>query len=152
MGFGEVFDYMAGKADWLAFGLPTEGKEADRLRAGNVAIRDVPTCAVSDRMDDVRTIVSATDWNSCVVVGERGVVLGRVHSDDLRNGDGEQRAEAVMELGPSSVRQSECVDELVDRMQEQSVDDILVTNSIGELVGVLRRDDGERRLNEANTS
>lgn len=143
---------MPGIADWLAFGLPTEGKEADRPRAGDVAVRDAPTCALTDRVDDVRAKVNSAGWDSCVVVGENGVVLGRVRADDLQNQRNKQTVEPVMEAGPSTVRQSEYLDALIGRMQDEGVDDIIVTNSIGECVGVLRRTDGERRLSERSDS
>ncbi len=44
LGFGEVYDYAAGKLDWMAAGLPTEGTNAELLRAGDVARNDVSTC------------------------------------------------------------------------------------------------------------
>jgi rhodanese-related sulfurtransferase len=31
LGFTQVYDYVAGKADWLAHGLPTEGEQARSL-------------------------------------------------------------------------------------------------------------------------
>ena len=37
LGFERTFDYMAGKADWIAAGLPTEGRLASEPRAGDVA-------------------------------------------------------------------------------------------------------------------
>ena len=33
LGFSEVYDYVAGKADWLARGLPREGEKAGERRA-----------------------------------------------------------------------------------------------------------------------
>jgi 3-mercaptopyruvate sulfurtransferase SseA len=41
LGFAEVNDYVDGKLDWLAAGLPTEGSNAERPGAGDVA---APTC------------------------------------------------------------------------------------------------------------
>ncbi len=38
LGFTKVFDYVAGKADWSASGLPMEGKLANYCRAGSVAV------------------------------------------------------------------------------------------------------------------
>ena len=40
MGFRDVSDYVDGKVDWMAAGLPTEGTNAQRPRAGTVARRD----------------------------------------------------------------------------------------------------------------
>jgi hypothetical protein len=49
LGFTQVFDYAAGKADWTSTGLPTEGTLADQPRAGDIAQRDVPTCGLANR-------------------------------------------------------------------------------------------------------
>ena len=44
-GFTQVYDYVDGKLDWLAAGLPIEGANAERPRAGDVARADVLTRA-----------------------------------------------------------------------------------------------------------
>jgi hypothetical protein len=54
LGFAEVHDYVDGKLDWLAAGLPTEGANAKLPRAGSVARRDVPTCRLDERLGPVR--------------------------------------------------------------------------------------------------
>ncbi len=41
-GFEEVYDYVLGKADWLAAGLPTDGSGERTPRAVNVVDRFVP--------------------------------------------------------------------------------------------------------------
>jgi hypothetical protein len=45
LGFPEVHDYVAGKADWLAHGRPTEGAQAAVPRAHNLLRTDVVTPA-----------------------------------------------------------------------------------------------------------
>jgi len=147
LGFDQVFDYVAGEADWLAFGLPTEGTNAKVPRAGQVARPDAPTCRLTDRLDDVRGRVRAAGWESCVVVNERGVVLGRIRGEAL-DGDAGQTAEAAMRPGPTTVRSSEPLDALARRMRERKTAEIVVSTSNGVLVGVLRRADAERRLAE----
>ncbi|MDQ3167164.1 MAG: CBS domain-containing protein [Chloroflexota bacterium] len=147
LGFTRVFDYVAGEADWLAFGLPTEGTNAHVPRAGQVARPDAPACHLTDRLGDVRDRTRAAGWDSCVVINERGIVLGRIRGDAL-DGNAEQLADAVMRPGPVTVRPSEPLDGLVRRMRERSTADIVVSTSNGMLVGVLRRADAERRLAE----
>jgi hypothetical protein len=44
LGFREVYDYVPGKAAWLAMALPFEGDSDPETRAGVVARRDTPTC------------------------------------------------------------------------------------------------------------
>ncbi len=70
LGFTKVFDYMAGKADWSASGLPVEGELADYPRAGTVARTDVSTCSLSDRLGDVRDRTLDADQNVCIVVND----------------------------------------------------------------------------------
>src|SRR5712691_6405763 len=53
-GFADVYDYTAGKLDWLAAGLPTEGTNAQHPRAGDIARKEAPTCAPEDRLGEVR--------------------------------------------------------------------------------------------------
>ncbi|MGH2689826.1 MAG: hypothetical protein ACRDKW_13630, partial [Actinomycetota bacterium] len=62
LGFGDVYDYAAGKLDWLAAGLPSEGMNASRPRAGDVARDDVPTCRLDERLGDVRERTRARGW------------------------------------------------------------------------------------------
>jgi hypothetical protein len=60
LGFGAVYDYVAGKADWLAHGLPREGELAAEARALDIAAHDVITCPLDARVDDVRAQVEAS--------------------------------------------------------------------------------------------
>ena len=68
LGFAEVYDYVAGKLDWMAAGLPTEGTNAARPRVGQVARKDVPTCSLEERLGAVRDRVRALGWDVVVVV------------------------------------------------------------------------------------
>jgi CBS domain-containing protein len=147
LGFTRVYRYTPGKDGWLASGLPTEGVDAATPRAGDVADRDTPTCAVHDRLGTVRHRLNAAGAASCIVVNDRRVVLGRVRGESLA-GDAGQTMETVMEAGPTTVRPGEPLDALIARMRQRKVGSIIVSTAEGELVGVLRREDGERRLAE----
>ena len=147
LGFTRVYRYTPGKDGWLAMGLPMEGPDADTPRAGDVVDRDTPTCALQDRLGNVRDRLRAAGKTSCIVVNDQRVVLGRLRGEAL-DGDPEQSAEAVMEAGPTTVRPSASSDALIERMRERRTGSIIVTTANGELVGVLRREDGERRLSE----
>jgi Mg/Co/Ni transporter MgtE len=149
LGFTRVYHYTPGKDGWLTMGLPTEGPEANTPRAGDVADRDTPTCALSDRLGDVRDRLRAMAKTSCIVVNDQRVVLGRIRGEAL-DGDPEQTVEAVMEAGPTTVRPSEPLDALIERMQKRRAGSIVVSTADGVLVGVLRREDGERRLFQRN--
>ena len=149
LGFTRVYRYTPGKDGWLAMGLPTEGPDAATPRASDVADCDAPTCAPHDRLGDVRDRLQAAGEKSCIVVNDQHVVLGRVRGEAL-DGDGERTVDTVMEAGPTTIRPSEPLDALVKRMQQRRTNSIIVSTADGVLVGVLRREDGERRLSDRN--
>jgi hypothetical protein len=106
---------VAGELDWLAAGLPTEGPNADRPRAGDVARRDVSTCRLNEPIGKVRKRVGAAGWNACVVVNDQRVVLGLLRAEQLQRGQNEP-VEQVMRPGPSTVRPHVPIEELTHFM------------------------------------
>ncbi len=143
LGFEKVYDYMPGKADWFASGLPGEGKLANIPTIGEAASRDVPTCGLRDRVGDARDQARKTGWDRCVVVNEGRVVLGLLREEELSS-DPESAVEAVMRNGPTTFRPHEPVGKLAERMSKRGASSILVTTSDGKLVGLLYRNDAER--------
>src|SRR6266446_289738 len=103
IGFTRVYDYVAGKADWGSFGLPLEGTKG--ARAGEYVRVDVPTCRLEKRLQEVRRSVSAAGWDTCIVVNESRVVLGRLGRNALGIDD-ESSVEDAMTEGPRTVRPS----------------------------------------------
>src|SRR5712691_8179166 len=95
MGFANVFRYTAGKMDWFASGLPREGRTASHPRAGDVARRDVPTCRLRERVEDVARGAREAGWDLCVVVDDDRVVLELLEAVVL-GGDPAAVAENVM--------------------------------------------------------
>jgi len=89
LGFREVYDYTVGKLDWLAAGLPTEGTNAQKPRAGTLARKDVPTCALDERLGDVRDRAHGQGWDVAVVVNAERVVFGLLRAKELA-GDADQ--------------------------------------------------------------
>ena len=134
---------MAGELDWLAAGLPTEGRNASRPRAGEVARRDVPTCRLDEPIGEVRARVRAAGWNACVVVNDERVVLGLLRAEELRRGQDES-IERVMRPGPSTFRPHVPIEELAHHMIHHDLPASPVTTSDGRLVGLLRREDAAR--------
>ena len=147
LGFTRVFDYVAGKTDWLASGLPTEGRLANSPRAGPAANRDVPTCRLTDRIADVRERVRASGHTICVVTNDDRVVLGRLTANALA-ADTKALVETVMESGPTTIRPDEPLEAVTERLRDRRVGSIIVTTVDGRLVGVLYRKDAEQRLEE----
>ena len=140
MGFGEVYDYGSGKQDWLAAGLPIEGRAGDLPRAGKVARADVPTCGLDERLEDVRLRVEAAGWNACVVVNEERVVLGLLREEELV-GPSDRRIEEAMRPGPSTFRPHVHIVEMARYMLEHDLPNSPITTGDGVLVGLLRREE-----------
>jgi len=147
LGFTKVYDYVGGKADWFAAGLPREGELTSIPRTGDVARRDDVTCRPTDRINDVIGRVRAAGKETCIVTTDGGVILGRVRTDRL-DGDAQEPVEGVMELGPTTTRADTTLEAILERLNARKVDTILVATSDGRLVGTLHRSDAERRLNE----
>ena len=143
-GFTEVYDYAAGKADWLAWGLPREGQAAQVPTVGEVARRKLATCGLADRVADAKARAQASGIAACAVVNERHIVLGLLRSQELETADPAANAEQVMRAGPSTYRPNVAARDAGTRMRERRVDALLVTTPDGALVGLLRREDTER--------
>jgi CBS domain-containing protein len=144
-GFQQVYEYAAGKADWGAFGLPLEGRRGSATRVGSHTRTDVPTCRLDDRLGDVCERLADSDWDTCFVVNERGVVLGRLGRSALAGG-GDASVEEALTPGPKTVRPSLELDRALELMRAQDLTGLPVTHSDGILVGLIRREDVERAL------
>lgn len=148
LGFPRVYRYAPGKADWLAAGLPTEGHRAGTPRAGAVARHDVPTCSPDERVADAARRTRDAGWDTCIVVNEETIVLGRLRGPVLDTTD-QRRVEEIMEEGPTTTRADDTLEALVARMQRHHVTAIIVTDPDGRLLGLLRVDDAEQALSPA---
>ncbi len=140
MGFGEVYDYVAGKVDWFGAGLPGEGQAAELTRVGALVDADVPTCAMEDRIGEVRDRLGLDDV--CLVVNEAKVVLGVVQGDDL-GGEDRRSVGDVMQEGPGTIRPNVPAAVLAGRFEDDSFPWLVVTTPEGTLVGMLRQPDLE---------
>jgi CBS domain-containing protein len=131
----------------LAAGLPVEGTNAERPRAGDVARRDVPTCRLDEPVKEIRERVLAAGWNACVVVNEERVVLGLFRAEELERG-GDEPAEEVMRPGPSTFRPHVPIEEMAHLMVDHDIPNCPVTTSDGRLVGLLRVEDATQAAHE----
>ncbi len=147
LGFERVYDYVPGKADWFASGLPKEGKLALSPTIGDAARRDVPTCAPMEKIGVVRERVRKLGWDRCVVVNKERVVLGLLREKELSSHP-ETTVEQVMRSGPTTFRPDMSVGKMAKRMRERGARTVLVTTSDGRLVGLLYRDDAEHLAGE----
>jgi rhodanese-related sulfurtransferase len=134
LGFGPVYDYAAGKVDWMAAGLPTVRADTSERRALDAADRDPPTCRPDDRVVDV----AGTYARSVVVVNDRGIVLGRLNPAEVEAADS-TLIEDVMQPGPATVRAHEPLTPLLERMGRRGVAEVIVTTPQGQLLGVIQQ-------------
>lgn len=147
LGFGEVYDYVAGKLDWMAAGLPTEGTNATRPRAGEVSRKDVPTALLDERLGDVRERAKAAGWDAVVVVNRERVVLGLLRSKELDK-DPDLRMDQAMRPGPSTYRPYVSIKEMAETMTQHMLESSPITTSDGRLVGLLLQKDAVGRAGE----
>jgi Mg/Co/Ni transporter MgtE len=136
LGFTEVYDYVTGKADWLARGLPTEGAEPRSRRVADRLRRDVATAEPNERVADVLPRVHASPYGFALVTSRHGVLLGRLRRAAL-DGDPAAIAEQVMEPGPSTIRPDTEPGALARRLRERDLTTAVVTDPDGVLLGIV---------------
>jgi len=137
LGFDPVYDYTAGKADWLAAGLPTEGRPHPP-RVLEAADRTPPTCRPDETVAAVVERLNQAGRDVCVVVDADQRVCGRIRVDRVEPTDSGP-VEAVMEAGPATVRTDADLADTLARMERRHVTSLLVTTPEGVLLGELRR-------------
>ncbi|HLX89250.1 MAG TPA: rhodanese-like domain-containing protein [Acidimicrobiales bacterium] len=131
-GFDVVHDYEAGKADWLAYGLPVEGDRvpvaADVLEPTLCTLPDDTADLVLARMDEEAVDVAA-------VVDDGDIVLGLLTRASLLRGPGDTAADRVMTPSPTTYRPDVPVAELALRLERAGEREALITTSSGRLLG-----------------
>ena len=132
-GFGPVYDYAAGKADWLAADLPFEGTAE---LAGLFTRRGVATVAETTPAAEALRLLDAQRFGPILVLNQAGVVMGAAYRDALAGAPGEAETAAVMRFGVSTVRPSEDAAALAHRMGHAEVTRVVVTRSDSTLVGL----------------
>jgi hypothetical protein len=133
-----VYEYAAGKADWLAHRGPIEGAKAQDPRVGDFARDDVVTCALDDEVGGVGRRIEASPYPFGLVTSSGGVLLGRLRSSML-DCDPRLVAEAVMEAGPKTFRPDRSAGAVADELATRGVRWAIVTTPEGELIGVAAR-------------
>src|SRR5215467_12798643 len=133
IGFGPVYDYVAGKADWLAAGLPFEGTAQ---LAGMFARRGVATVAEGTPVAEALGLLEGHGFGPVLVLNQAGVVMGAAYREGLAAAAGEAAVGTVMRFGVSTVRPSEGAAALAHRMGQRQVTRVVVTRSGGTLVGL----------------
>ena len=143
LSFAQVFRYTAGKADWSAYGLLTEGKSVTPTRAGNLARRDVPTCSLSDRADAIGQQLQKHGATLCAVLNEHRVLLGEIGAQKAAS-QTDGTAEEIMTFAPTTIRPNAALEKLCEFFKAHKAETLWVTTNDGELLGLLHREDVER--------
>jgi CBS domain len=136
MGFQEVYRYTPGKADWLAAGWETEGEQAKKTRIRQMIQRDVPTCLLRERLEDVKSR-RRPNQDLCVVVNDRNIVLGVIRGEAW-DANPLARVVDVMQPGPRTIRPDLEPKEAQKMLRNYDAPNAIVTTSDGELLGIIR--------------
>lgn len=142
LGFEQVYDYMPGKVDWLARGLPTDGDQKPVARVKDVVRDDAVRAGLDEPVGQVRGRVDESRHGFALVTARDGTLLGRLRRSHL-DGNPDLLAEQVMEPGPSTVRLDTAADKLARRLRDRDLKTAVVTDPEGKLVGIARRSDLE---------
>ncbi|SRR6266571_8567947 len=148
-GFSPVYDYVAGKSDWLAADLPFEGTAQ---LVGLFTRREVATASENTPAQQALRRLQAKGFGPVLVLNRAGVVMGAVHRDQLESAAEGTEAGALMRFGVTTVRPSEQAAVLVHRMHHAQVSRVVVTRSDGTLVGLFFADDLAQASVQPDTS
>ena len=143
LGFEQVYDYMPGKADWLARGLPVEGDRKPVRRVKDVVRDDVVRATLDEPVGHVRGRVEQSPYGFALVVADGGTHLGRLRKHALE-ADPDATSEQAMEPGPSTVRLDTVASELAQRLRQRNLKTATATDPEGRLARVVRLADLDR--------
>jgi rhodanese-related sulfurtransferase len=136
MGFQEVYRYTPGKADWLAAGWETEGAEAKKVRIRLMIHKDVPTCSLRERLEDVKSR-RRPNYDLCVVVNDRNIVMGVIQGDTW-DANPQSRVVDIMQPGPRTLRPDLEPKDAQKLLRNYDAPSAIITTSDGELLGIIR--------------
>jgi len=143
LGLARVYDYAAGKVDWLAHGLPRQGMSAARPYAGDLARRKVATCRLDDTIGHASERIGAAGRDGCPVLDADGVLHGWLRPVALP-GEPSATVESLMEPGPVTHRANDPVERMLEARPRARR--FIVTTPRGRLLGVLSRAEAEGAL------
>ena len=147
LGFEDVYDYVAGKTDWTACGLPLEGRPKDLKLVSDLLNTEVATSRPTEKTGEVAKRIRSQGYNYCPVVNESDIVLGlfRIPSAPTHS---EDAVEDQMQLGPTTFRANTSVDQAAAFMAKNNRSEVLITSSDGKFLGVLTREVADHAVHE----
>jgi CBS domain-containing protein len=141
LGFSKVFDYMAGKIDWMTYGLPVEGA-SDIALIRDRLVREWPVCRITETTSGAKQRAQAHGAGFCLVLNDEGIVLGVVGRGGWEMPES-MAVEEIMDPAPTTLRPSVSVDNATEFLEKHNLDAIVVTSSDGKFMGVFRRQEPE---------
>jgi CBS domain-containing protein len=137
LGFTEVYDYVAGKLDWLARNQPVDGTAANTPTIGRHLRHNVVLARPEHRIADVRDRVARSPYRFALVTTADGILLGRLRSTTLDQADPPAPADTVMEAGPSTLRPHLSAADVAARLRDKHLTYAIVTDPDGRLLGTV---------------
>ncbi len=104
LGFAAVYDFVVGKAHWMASGRPTVRAEPI-ARVGSF-VTAATTALVDDSAAAVRQTTSGTS-SDVVIIDENRIVMGRVRRADLEAAADSDQMAQIQRPGPTTIRPDE---------------------------------------------
>jgi Mg/Co/Ni transporter MgtE len=118
-------------------------------------MRESVTCRLNETASGLRQKLEAAGEEVAIVVDPHHVVLGRVRLNSLKDAatpNSNPLIEELMDADPATIRPDVTIADVVESFQKRRGRTFLVTTLDGELMGVLHREDAERRLHELHSS
>ncbi len=147
LGFDKVYDYVSGKSDWIAAGLPTVGQLAGSPDAGGTLRAGDIVGHVGERLGDVARRARAEGKDEAIVVDDRHVVLGRIRGAAF-DGDPDALIEDVLRPGPATIRPDTPLETVVATLGPAGVSSTLVTDPDGRFIGTVYLEDARSKLDQ----
>jgi CBS domain-containing protein len=147
MGFDPVYEYADGKSDWFAAGLERAGEYASVARIGDFA-QEAVTCSPDESVSRVRTMLSEAGAATCVVLNDRGVVLGAIRRGSLAKARDGSLASDIMHPGPKTYRADYTLEDPLEWMEQNRLSDTIVTSPDGRLLGIAPLEPVRRYMEE----
>lgn len=142
-----MYDYAGGLEDWANAGEELAGEHGGGRASLLALVREVPTLRAAATAADARDRIG--DATFLLVLDEDGVVLGKVLARSLeQDGIADGPVGDLMIEGPTTIRPTEHLVPLLERMQQARTSSVVVTSNQGELLGVLFTEDAEAAVAE----
>lgn len=135
LGFTDVYDFVLGKAHWLASGRPTVRSEPiDRV--GDHLVTDVAMVDITADVAEARQALSDHGGDRVVVVNPQQIVLGVARPAALEAVTAKTAISDVMRVGPTTIRPDEDTAGVQKRMNGRKVRALIVTATTGRFLGL----------------